>query len=287
MKIKKIIAFLLAAALIAGGTILLVKRPDIRYRAVSAVHDMVVQRRNPEKAEIATKRVGIDDIEKYGAERNDCLMLVNGSHLLSEHYEPELSTYHDVLFETNTAEAYPRLANEVEQRFGEKLYVSSTYRTAEEQWEIYDEQGGDTAQIPGASEHQTGLAVDVYVPYYSGDSFIKCRAGRWVDDNCQDYGFIVRYPAGASRITGISYEPWHLRYVGLPHSEIIAENRLTLEEYADFLGEGYVQYDGYYVSHQPAGDEIDLPASFAECTVSPDGEGGWFVTAVGNYCSPN
>ncbi|MET3292533.1 UNVERIFIED_CONTAM: LAS superfamily LD-carboxypeptidase LdcB [Brevibacillus sp. OAP136] len=61
--------------------------------------------------------------------------------------------------------------------------------------------------------------------------------GKWLKENAWKYGFILRYPEEKVDITGIQYEPWHYRYVGLPHSAIIQERKFTLEEYLDYLRE--------------------------------------------------
>lgn len=118
------------------------------------------------------------------------------------------------------------------------LYISSGFRSYERQQELYTmytlKDGQDKAEIysarPGHSEHQTGLAFDLN----SIDStFADTDEGRWVNENCYKYGFIIRYPKNKDTITGYKYEPWHLRYVGQDLAKIIYNNGnwLTLEEY--------------------------------------------------------
>lgn len=87
--------------------------------------------------------------------------------------------------------------------------------------------------VPNTSEHQLGLAVDIVAP---GNSKLNRSQGdtpvqKWLMEHCWDYGFILRYPDGTTDITGIIYEPWHYRYVGIPVAKIMQENGLTLEEY--------------------------------------------------------
>lgn len=65
----------------------------------------------------------------------------------------------------------------------------------------------------------------------------RAPEGKWVEENVWKHGFVLRYPKNKSNITGIQYEPWHIRYVGLPHSAIMQEKKFTLEEYLDFLKE--------------------------------------------------
>lgn len=81
---------------------------------------------------------------------------------------------------------------------------------------------------PGASEHHTGLAFDITVP---GESFRLTPQSQWLSEHCWDYGFVIRYTEAKEAITGIAAEPWHIRYVGLPHSQIMREHDWCLEEY--------------------------------------------------------
>ena len=125
------------------------------------------------------------------------------------------------------------------------LQVNSGYRSYQEQVDLYasyvETNGEEYAKAyvanPGYSEHHTGLAMDlnVYVPgegIYYVESYEPCA---WFRENCEDYGFILRYPSEKVDITGINYESWHYRYVGTPHSQIMEDRNLCLEEYIDFL----------------------------------------------------
>lgn len=94
--------------------------------------------------------------------------------------------------------------------------------------------------LPGTSEHQTSLAVDLSsreILKNGGleQNFESTPEGIWLRYNAYKFGFILRYPADKQSITGIIYEPWHFRYVGKPHSEIIYKNKFCLEEYIDYL----------------------------------------------------
>jgi len=86
---------------------------------------------------------------------------------------------------------------------------------------------------PGTSEHQTGLAVDLRSPTGRGSTFDKTREWRWLRAHAQDYGFVLRYPKGLTRITGIGFEPWHWRYVGVPQAKAIRAlgANATIEQY--------------------------------------------------------
>ena len=88
--------------------------------------------------------------------------------------------------------------------------------------------------MPGSSEHQTGLTIDVSaqsVSYRLDQRFGDTKEGKWLAKHCHEYGFIIRYPYDKEIITGYSYEPWHIRYVGTTVAAYLYKNNLTLEEY--------------------------------------------------------
>lgn len=99
---------------------------------------------------------------------------------------------------------------------------------------VLQSKAGEVVKRPGFSEHNTGLAVDLYG---SGDtslspSFANTAAYKWLMENCADYGFILRFPKGKESVTGVIYEAWHFRYVGDPAiAHAIMDNNLCLEEY--------------------------------------------------------
>ncbi len=87
--------------------------------------------------------------------------------------------------------------------------------------------------IPGSSEHQIGLALDIISDSYSAldERFGETLAGKWLAENSYKYGFILRYPAGKEEITSIEYEPWHFRYVGVDAAAVIHDENICLEEF--------------------------------------------------------
>lgn len=145
--------------------------------------------------------------------------------------------------------------------------ISSGYRDLDEQAKLYEEMGSDYALPSGYSEHNLGLSLDVGSTQTTMD---KAPEGEWIEENSWKYGFILRYPADKTDITGIQYEPWHIRYVGLPHSAIMQEMNLALEEYLDYLKEEKsisVSVDGkkYTISYYPISQnetiEVEVPAN--------------------------
>lgn len=120
----------------------------------------------------------------------------------------------------------------------------SGYRSYERQNTIYNsyirkygKQYTDTVSAKaGQSEHQTGLAMDVSAPsvnYQLTQRLGETKEGKWLATHAHQYGFIIRYPKDKEEITGYSYEPWHIRYVGIELATYLYENNLVLEEVGD------------------------------------------------------
>ena len=208
------------------------------------------------------------------------LMLVREGVPLPESFLWDLTEYKSTGLQMDTAAAkgFSALSQAVAERFDQTLYISSAWRDREKQLELTHTQPQVAAGVD-ESEHQTGLALDVYLSGYAGKSILRCPAGRWINRNCARFGFIIRYPYYGTRITGLPYEPWHLRYVGAPHAEIIMKNRLTLEEYLASLEEGvFYAYGDFLISRQ-AGEQLSVPENVSSLLLSPDNQGGWIMTA--------
>lgn len=131
-----------------------------------------------------------------------------------------------------------------------ELLVCSAYRTVQRQTQLFEAKMSEfTAQglsdeaayakaativaPPGTSEHNTGLAADIVTPEYQvlDEGFAQTSAGLWLAKHAPDYGFILRYPQGKEEVTGIIYEPWHFRYVGVAYAQTITDSGLCLEEW--------------------------------------------------------
>ena len=185
-------------------------------------------------------------------ERTELLRLANPLNLLPEGYEPELAmTEEEEYVDARCAEPLARMLADCRQA-GNAPYICSAYRTTEKQTYLYNNkiqrlinEGVDPAKapavaarsvaIPGASEHQLGLAVDIidyYYPYLDRQQE-ETGTQQWLMENSWRYGFILRYPSDKSDITGTIYEPWHYRYVGPDEAAEIYELGLCLEEYLE------------------------------------------------------
>lgn len=213
----------------------------------------------------------------------DHLMLINAQRLLPSDYRPDLVSLSggELSASAELCAAFASLNDYCKEHFGEaqRLIVTSAYRTREEQIHEISE-NKEVAQTLDASEHQAGLALDLCVKFYGGRSFLKTDAGRYVNSHAAEYGLIMRYPYWGKKDTGISFEPWHVRYVGTPHAALISENRLTLEEYIEALTPGLYFVSGeYIITRQSASDTFVLPSGFLSAEVSPDNTGYYIITA--------
>lgn len=137
------------------------------------------------------------------------------------------------------------MKNYKEQTGDGNVTIISGYRDKVLQKQLYDNEvaafGVDEASRwvakPGTSEHHTGYALDFGIINHVGEAqnFDGTGQEKWLLDNCSLYGFILRYTPEKESITGVGYEPWHFRYVGTPHSQIITDNNFCFEEYMDYL----------------------------------------------------
>ena len=187
---------------------------------------------------------GVEASAAWSAADKPPVLLVNAQNPLPEGFEPgELVNLYeqkrhfllassDLYLERETFEAANRMFKQAEDENLNGFILTSGYRSAEKQAEVFAESPENTAQEPGYSEHQTGMVFDV-TAYSDDGSFESTEQFEWLEEHCWQYGFILRYPEGKESITGIDYEPWHYRYVGKEVAAIIHETGWTLEEYCE------------------------------------------------------
>ena len=182
------------------------------------------------------------------------LVLVNKWNEMEEGYVPELCEYAEGHMVDARIEDALRDMIKGAQKAGYAIYLLSAYRDVEKQTELYEaevakwkaagytqknaeKQAGTVVAVPGTSEHHLGLAVDLVSSEHVklDEEAEKTKGYKWLVAHCHEYGFILRYPNGATKITGIIYEPWHFRYVGIEAATEIMETGITLEEYLEQL----------------------------------------------------
>ena len=165
-------------------------------------------------------------------------MLVNKYHLLNKDFKANdivnvSSTYGYANNSLNKEayEAFKQLANDAKKE-GHTIVILSSYRTYEYQEKLWNrDKDDDYVARPGASEHVTGLAIDVSDFNDKNDSFKDTESYTWMINNAHKYGYILRYPENKENITGYSYEAWHYRYVGISLATKIYNEGITFDEY--------------------------------------------------------
>ncbi len=192
---------------------------------------------------------------EYG-ETDPCLILVNPENYIPDDYTVELETVQGKYkLDVKAAQSAKDLIAGAKEA-GYDMQICSAYRTIEKSAELYqrkvqqylnagysqakaESEAAKWVAPPGTSEHHTGLAMDIVSSDYWGQysdlehDYEKFDSFKWMYEHCAEYGFILRYPKDKQDITGITYEPWHYRYVGVEAATYIMENGLCLEEYLD------------------------------------------------------
>ena len=172
-------------------------------------------------------------------------VLVNKYHSLSKDYVPkdleDIDTKYAIKGMKMVSYAKDAFEEMSKAALKDKMHIlaMSTYRSYDYQVNLYNKyakkDGVDAANTysakAGFSEHQTGLAVDVYNGSTSYTSFEKTKEFNWMQENAYKYGFIMRYPKDKEKETGYKYEAWHYRYIGKEIAKYIHDNKITYEEY--------------------------------------------------------
>ena len=207
---------------------------------------------NPEKSdEQIIKDVNMNlDKEPYedavkATNLNNNLILVNKYNYLENDYVPNNLKNINRRYALNDMKLVQEAKNAFEDLSSDaakenlKIVVMSSYRSYDYQVNLYNryaqsdgkEKADTYSGRAGFSEHQTGLAIDVYDQELNYTSFEKTNEFKWMQNHAHEYGFILRFPKGKEEETGYIYESWHYRYVGKEVAKYIKENDITLEEY--------------------------------------------------------
>lgn len=178
------------------------------------------------------------------------IVLINYENSLPEDFEPELADIDKYRkFDVRAIDDLMQMLNDMKKEGYKNIWPQSTYRSIEKQKEIFNKKVayyksiGKTKQEaekltlekinrPGTSEHNLGLAVDFNNVDYN---FEKSKEYKWLMENAENYGFILRYPRDKKDITKVDCEPWHWRYVGEEHAKKINELGMCLEEYVEYI----------------------------------------------------
>ncbi len=188
----------------------------------------------------------------------------------------------DIRLSEKVADEFSRMVKAAKNDGIDHFMINSGFRTLDEQHQLYLDMGSEYALPAGYSEHNAGLSLDIGS---SGMKMEKAPEGKWLEKNAWKYGFILRYPKDKSKITGIQYEPWHFRYVGLPHSAIIHQENMVLEQYLKYIKEKrnlLVRIDGeeYDISFYDLTGQSSIQARVGSTyEISGDNMNGVIVTS--------
>lgn len=218
----------------------------------------VEQARQEEKKKTDAVEAELNDLQDEIALANEVkevpwyLVLVNRDNPMQTGYIPKLVDLKpDYAVDVRIADAAKKMLADAKKE-GLNVIICSAYRSVERQKQVFNEsmqermnKGMDywsaykdtslSVLDPGTSEHALGLALDLISNQYTNldKKQEETKEAKWLAANCHKYGFILRYPPNKTDITGIIYEPWHYRYVGVEDATKIMELGVTLEEYLE------------------------------------------------------
>lgn len=182
------------------------------------------------------------------------LILVNYDHPIPDDWTIDLAmTRYGYEVDTRIADAVDELITAAASD-NISLIICYGYRTIEQSRQLFEKQVNKQLALglsqeqaviearrwvapPGTSEHHTGLALDIVTPSHQvlNHAFADTDAGQWLAAHSWEHGFVIRYPEDKQEVTGITYEPWHVRYVGKEHAAAMHENNECLEEYVALI----------------------------------------------------
>ncbi len=276
----RLIAAALCVAVLVAGIFFVRKKNEWWFpRLQMLLHDNTPDIKSADASSFSVKYT-LDEIKSDSrTDSNSLLMLVNSEHPIPFGFLPNVTEFNGAVMHPQMVDAYVSMRDETEAKTGVHIYVSSHFRTKADQERILSESAATVAAQVGCSEHETGLALDIYAKYFGGISFLDSPAGRYINRHCGEYGFIIRYPYGKTDITGIAYEPWHIRYVGQPHARLIMDSGVSYEEYIEALTpeQWFASGESCFIL-RTAESTVNMPESWSKCTVSPDNTGNVIIT---------
>jgi zinc D-Ala-D-Ala carboxypeptidase len=258
MRLKKYLSFVAIPLLLSGCSQINSLVDKLPFHGEDVNETQALDPNSSEYDPLSLESIFFNDIKEVDGKKviqnsTNTMALVNKQFYLPEDYVPEDLVRPEVAFSfgerdnekslmrKEAAEALEKLFVEAKNS-GIEIFAVSGYRSYSRQKSLFDaesnkvgkEKAMQAVAIPGSSEHQSGLAMDISskaVKNYLVQDFEDTTEGKWLADNAHRFGFILRYPKGKESITNYMYEPWHFRYVGIKAAKVIYENNWTLEEY--------------------------------------------------------
>jgi D-alanyl-D-alanine carboxypeptidase len=224
---------------------------------------------------------------KMDLEPDSITVFVNKEYSIPKDYKPTDLVTPDVIFNLITYDERTLMRKEaadaLEKLFAAAkeddiiLYGISGYRSYQRQYSIFTnnivKQGKahtlKYSAVPGTSEHQTGLSIDVSsksLGFKLSSNFSSSPEGIWLAENAHRYGYIIRYPEDKADITGYAFEPWHIRYVGIGLANYLYTNEITLDEYYNYEPSPGFDFEALYA------DMINYVPPVVT-VIPPEGEG--------------
>ena len=257
---RRLLCLTALACLVAGGTAYACTRkaavpqlPELPAESLEQAASTLPETPVQQPAENGAQQSTLTAAQAQALLDDPRMILVNRTHRITEDYPVETkecgsATAINKTLQTEAAEAFLSM-QAAAARDGVDVRMQSGYRSVSYQKKLYDnktqyyrdkglseaaarEKAAAIVNPPGCSEHNCGLAADLNSPEHTtlDTGFADTAAFRWLCENAEQYGFILRYPKEAESVTGITYEPWHWRYVGAENAALLNQSGLCLED---------------------------------------------------------
>ena len=257
---RRLLCLTALACLVAGGTAYACTRkavvpqlPELPAESLEQAASTLPETPVQQPAENGAQQSPLTAAQAQALLDDPRMILVNRTHRITEDYPVETkecgsATAINKTLQTEAAEAFLSM-QAAAAKDGVDVRMQSGYRSVSYQKKLYDnktqyyrnkglseaaarEKAAAIVNPPGYSEHNCGLAADLNSPEHTtlDTGFADTAAFRWLCENAEQYGFILRYPKEAESVTGITYEPWHWRYVGPENAALLNQSGLCLED---------------------------------------------------------
>ena len=244
--VKKVFDFILKWLLLLVVIIMIVTSIIIHIKLRNIKQNNISQ----SQENMNTVEIGVEPVIDENEVDDWRLVLVNHENPIPENFELQLTNIDSTRqFDLRATEELLQMIKDMKKQGASNIWIQSAYRSKEYQENLFNNKvkqymsygrTKEDAEVQASkfvnkaetSEHNIGLAVDFN---YVNKEFANTKEFKWLVENAENYGFILRYPQDKKELTGVNYEPWHWRYVGVEHAKKINELEMCLEEYVEYL----------------------------------------------------
>lgn len=244
--VKKVFDFILKWLLLLVVIIMIVTAIIIHIKLRNIKQNNISQ----SQENMNTVEIGVEPVTDENEVDDWRLVLVNHENPIPENFELQLTNIDSTRqFDLRATEELLQMIKDMKKQGVSNIWIQSAYRSKEYQENLFNNKvkqymsygrTKEDAEVQASkfvnkaetSEHNIGLAVDFN---YVNKEFANTKEFKWLVENAENYGFILRYPQDKKELTGVNYEPWHWRYVGVEHAKKINELEMCLEEYVEYL----------------------------------------------------